>query len=94
MKPRQCGFTLLEVTVALAIAAVLAVITSQPDKLLGLATDEEILMANITPDAATLEIDIEGATAEDLVSGKALPIAAGRVILPPYATARIRLTRS
>ena len=29
MKPRQCGFTLLEVTVALAIAAVLAVITSQ-----------------------------------------------------------------
>lgn len=29
MKPRQRGFTLLEVSVALAIAAVLAVITSQ-----------------------------------------------------------------
>lgn len=70
------------------------VVTSQPDKLLGLATDEEILMANITPDAVTLEPGTDSATAEDLVSGKALPIAAGRVILPPYATARIRLTRS
>lgn len=79
---------------ALSGNALTAVVTSQPDRLLGLACDETLLLANITADTVTIDAGNEAATAEDLVTGDALVIKAGQLILAPYATVRILLNAS
>ncbi|GMB79844.1 hypothetical protein NN6n1_06260 [Shinella zoogloeoides] len=76
---------------ALAGQAVIAVETSRPDAVLGLATKERILLANITPEtqAVTLgarprRVALIAADGEELPAGE-------RIMLPPYACVEVLL---
>ena len=76
---------------ALAGQAVIAVETSRPDAVLGLATKERILLANITPEtqAVTLgamprRVALIAADGEELPTGE-------RITLPPYACVEVLL---
>lgn len=76
---------------ALAGQAVVAVETSRPDAVLGLATKERILLANITPETQAVTL---GATPRRVAliaaDGEELP-AGGLITLPPYACIEVLL---
>ncbi|WPE23298.1 hypothetical protein [Shinella zoogloeoides] len=76
---------------ALAGQAVIAVETSLPDAVLGLATKERILLANITPETQAVTL---GATPRRVAliaaDGEELP-AGGLITLPPYACIEVLL---
>lgn len=74
---------------ALAGQAVRAVETSRPDAVLGLASKECLLMANITPEVQTVILP-SLPCAVTLIGGGALPVA-GQVSLPPYGCIEIVL---
>lgn len=74
---------------ALTGQAVHAVETSRPDAVLGLASEECLLLANITPEVQTVILP-SPPRAITLVGGDALPVA-GQVSLPPYGCIEIVL---
>ena len=69
--------------------AVHAVETSRPDAVLGLASKDCVLLANITPDVQTVILP-SLPRAVTLIGGGALPVA-GQVSLPPYGCIEIAL---
>ncbi len=74
---------------ALTGQAVHAVETSRPDAVLGLASKEYLLMANITPEVQTVILP-SLPRAVTLIGGDALPVAE-QVSLPPYGCIEIVL---
>nr|WP_298094033.1 hypothetical protein [uncultured Shinella sp.] len=66
-----------------------AVETSRPDAVLGLASQECLLMANITPEVQTVILP-SLPRAVTLIGGDALPVA-GQISLPPYGCVEIVL---
>ncbi|WP_421577332.1 D-apionate lactonase [Shinella sp. M31] len=72
---------------ALTGQAVHAVETSRPDAVLGLASKECLLLANITPEVQTVILP-SLTHAVTLIGGDALPVA-GQVSLPPYGCAEV-----
>lgn len=81
----------LKALAALSGKTLMRTTSSEPDRLLALFAEDELLVASLV--AEPLRLDLSGAAAEalDLVTGQPLPIASGHLTLPPYATARIRL---
>ncbi|ANH07878.1 hypothetical protein [Shinella sp. HZN7] len=74
---------------ALAGEDVQSVETSRPDAVLGLASRERLLLANITPAMQTVVLP-SLPRAVSLIAEEALPVAA-RLVLPPYGCAEIVL---
>ena len=70
---------------ALAGEAVVAVETSRPDAVLGLATRDRLLLANITPEAQNVSLP-ENPRRVSLIGAESadLPKADGKLTLPPY----------
>ena len=76
---------------ALAGEAVSAVETSRPDAVLGLASGERLLLANITPEPQAVALSAKPRTVLPIPAGNMEPGPDNGIVLPPYGCVEIVL---
>lgn len=74
---------------ALAGEELVAVETSRPDAVLGLATQARLLLANITPEAQTVVLPTRPREVSTIAADRAELAAGDRIVLPPYGCVEV-----